>query len=191
MIRKLITKVLKPLKESKTLQISLALLFIVVAVIVTVTFDLAEVKAFIQQNRSQAILISIIVYFLLGFTLIPASPLTLFIALLMGPVLSVITATVGNTLAAILEYHIGKTVGDVFDVEERRHKLPFGLGKLPINSPYFLMAGRALPLGKRGLSLVAGAYHVPIVVYLWTTVLMYIIEAVLIAYGITSLIRLF
>lgn len=190
MIRDSFTHILKTLRHNKAIQIGLVFLFIAVGVLIMVSFDMPDAKAFIRAHRGQAILISIVIYFLLGFTFIPASPLTLFLAVFMGPWETVLVATIGNTLAALLEYQIGSTVGDIFDFEAKMNKLPLGLGDLPITSPYLLMAGRLLPLGKRGFSIVCGAYQVPLGKYLWTSVLMYFINASFIAFTGAGLLKL-
>ncbi|MBW6467421.1 MAG: VTT domain-containing protein [Brevefilum sp.] len=191
MIRDSFTHILNTLRHNKAVQIGFILLFLAAGVLIMVNFDLPDAKAFIRAHRGQAVLISIVIYFLMGFTFIPASPLTLFLAVFMGPWETVLVATIGNTLAALLEYQIGSTVGDIFNFEAKMQNLPLGLGKLPITSPYLLMAGRLLPLGKRGFSIVCGAYQVPYGKYLWTTVLMYIINAAFIAFTGAGLLRLF
>jgi uncharacterized membrane protein YdjX (TVP38/TMEM64 family) len=191
MIRDSFTNILKTLRHNKAIQIGLVLLFLAVGILLMISFDLPDAKAFIRAHRGQAALISVLIYFLLGFTFIPASPLTLFLAVFMGFWETVLVATIGNTLAALLEYQIGSTVGDIFDFEAKMEKLPLGLGDLPITSPYLLMSGRLLPVGKRGFSIVCGAYQVPLGKYLWTTVLMYIINASFIAFTGTGLLRLF
>ena len=191
MLRDSFTHILKTLWHNKAIQIGLVLLFLAVAVFIMVNFDLLDAQNYIRANRGQAALISIVIYFLLGFTFIPASPLTLFLAVFLGPWETVLVATIGNTLAALLEYQIGRTAGDIFNFESKMQKLPMGLGDLPISSPYLLLAGRLLPLGKRGFSIVCGAYQVPYGKYLWTTVLMYFINAAFIAFTGAGLLRLF
>jgi uncharacterized membrane protein YdjX (TVP38/TMEM64 family) len=190
MIKEFVTNILKTLRHNKVIQITLMVLIIAATVLLMVSFNLPDAKAFIRAHRGQAALISIGVYFLLGFTFIPASPLTLFLAVLMGPFEAVLIATVGNTLAALVEYQIGATVGDIFEFESHMENLPFRLGELPITSPLLLMAGRLLPLGKRGFSIVCGAYQVPIGRYLWTSVVMYIVNASFLAFGGAGLARL-
>lgn len=191
MLNERVVKTLKSIKDNRTIQIVLLVLVAAAAVFLILNLDLPAAQAFIRANRRQATLIGIGIYFLLGFTFIPASPLTLFLAYLLGPLHAVLIAVVGNSLAALLEYQIGQTVGDVFNFEEKKSRLPLGLGKLPITSPLLLMAGRLLPIGKRGFSIVCGAYHVPILRYAWTTVVMYIINASFIAYVGTGLLTLF
>jgi uncharacterized membrane protein YdjX (TVP38/TMEM64 family) len=190
MIKDSIANILNTLRQNKVLQIALILIILAAGLLIMLSFDFQEAKTFLRANRSQAALISVGIYFLLGFTFIPASPLTLFLAVFMGPIETVVIATVGNTLAALLEYQIGTKVGDVFNFEAHMDNLPFRLGELPITSPLLLMSGRLLPLGKRGFSIVCGAYQVPMGRYLWTTVLMYIINASILAFTGTGLLRL-
>lgn len=190
MIKDSVPNILKTLRHNKAIQITLIVLVLAAGILFMVSFNLPDAKAFIRAHRSQAALISVGIYFLLGFTFIPASPLTLFLAVFMGPFETVLVATVGNTLAALLEYQIGATVGDIFNFEARMHHLPFSLGELPISSPYLLLAGRLLPLGKRGFSIVCGAYQVSIGKYLWTTILMYIVNASVLAFSGVGLLKL-
>lgn len=161
------------------------------AILLTLHLDLTKAKIFIQQNRKQAIPISIGVYFLMGFTPLPASPLTMFLALMLGPLPAVLIASTGNTLAALVEYRIGASMANVVDFEAKKAVLPFGLGKLPITSPLLLMAGRLLPVGKRGFSILCGAYSVPIKRYLSTSIFMYIVDALIVAYIAVGMVRLF
>lgn len=190
MIKDSVSHILKTLRHNKAIQIGLVIVFLAVGILVMVNFNLPDAKAFLRAHRGQAFLIGIGIYFLLGFTFIPASPLTLFLAVFMGPWETIVIASVGNTLAAVVEYQIGLTVGDVFGFESHMHKLPFGLADLPITSPLLLMTGRLLPLGKRGFSIVCGAYQVPLGKYLWTSVLMYIFNASVIAYTGAGLLKL-
>jgi membrane protein DedA with SNARE-associated domain len=89
----------------------------------------------------------------------------------------------GNTLSALVGYKVGQTLGDIFDFNEKKKNLSFNLGKLPIDSPYILLFGRLIPGGVRGLSYVAGAYQVPMKLYLPTTLTMVLLSAFFIAFG--------
>jgi len=191
MLMESITNILKTLRYNKAIQIALILLIIIFFVFTIVSFDLAEAKDFIRANRRQAAFISIGIYFLLSFSLIPTSPLTLFLAVFMGPIETVAVAATGNILAALLGYQIGATVGDIFDFEAHMEDLPFNLGELPISSPLLLMSGRLLPLGRGGFSMVCGAYQVIFGKYLWTSILMFIVNASVLAFTGASLLRLF
>ena len=172
-------------------RIVLILLIIAAAVFVSLNFTFADIQVFIQENPRLTIVISLLIYVSFGLTFLPSIPLTLFIAVLIGPLQAAIVATVGNTLAALLEYQVGKTIGDVVNFEGIKSKLPLGLGKLPIDSPYFLLAARSIPAGTRGFSLVCGAYQVPFLSYTWTTFTMYFISSLILSYGSLGLIRFF
>jgi uncharacterized membrane protein YdjX (TVP38/TMEM64 family) len=165
-------------------------IILVIAIWGSLRFDFEEIKPIIRQNQSQAIVISLVIYVLFGFTFLPSVPLTLFIAVLIGPFQAAVVAAIGNTIAALFEYHIGKTVGDVVSFEEVRKKLPFGLHKLPVDSPLFLLGARSIPAGSRAFSVVCGAYQVPMPTYLWTTSVMYFVTSVFLAYGGSKLIEL-
>lgn len=170
-------------------RIVLIVVIISAAIFVSLHYTMADVKDYIENNPRQAILISLLVYISFGLTFLPSIPLTLFIAVLIGPLQAAIVATVGNTIAALLEYQVGKTIGDVFHFEKLKSKLPFGLGKLPIDSPYFLLAARSIPAGTRGFSVVCGAYQVPLLSYTWTTFTMYFISSLVLAFGSVGLIQ--
>lgn len=166
-------------------------LIIGVAIIISLNYSMADIQRYIKQYPSRTILISLGVYVSFGLTFLPSIPLTLFIAVLIGPIQAIIVATVGNTIAALLEYQVGKTIGDVFDFEKIKSKLPFGLAKMPIKSPYFLLAARTIPAGTRGFSVVCGAYHVPLLSYTWTTFTMYLISSVILVYGSVIVLNFF
>jgi uncharacterized membrane protein YdjX (TVP38/TMEM64 family) len=180
----------KLINKHNAIRLGLMMLIIGFAIMVGINYNMADVKAYIEDYPSQTILISLIIYISFGLTFLPSIPLTLFIAVLIGPLQAAIVATIGNTIAALLEYQVGKTIGDVVDFEENKAKLPLGLGKLPIDSPYFLLAARSIPAGNRGFSVVCGAYQVPMVSYLWTTTTMYFLSSLFLAYGGTELIKL-
>lgn len=166
------------------------LLILVIAIWGSFKFDFEEIKPFIRQNQGQAILISLVIYVLFGFTFLPSVPLTLFTAVLIGPFQAAVVAALGNTIAALFEYQIGKTVGDVVAFEEIKKKLPFGINKLPVDSPLFLLGARSIPAGSRAFSVVCGAYQVPMPTYLWTTSVMYFVTSAFLAYGGSKLISI-
>lgn len=161
------------------------------AIFISFNYSMADIQAYIEQFPSRTILISLGIYISFGLTFLPSIPLTLFIAVLIGPIQAIVVATVGNTIAALLEYQVGKTIGDVFNFERLKAKLPFGLGKLPIKSPFFLLAARTIPAGTRGFSVVCGAYHVPLLSYTWTTFTMYLISSIVLVYGSFEILRFF
>jgi uncharacterized membrane protein YdjX (TVP38/TMEM64 family) len=147
-------------------------------------FDLTRIKAFISQAGAWGIVISIIFYALLGMTLIPSEPFTLFIGALFGPVYATIIAGIGNTLSAMVEYYVGTHIGSATDFMEKKHKLPFGLGNLKVESPLFLIGGRMIPgYGPKVVSILAGVYKVPILRYIWTTAVPIFIGSAIFAFG--------
>jgi uncharacterized membrane protein YdjX (TVP38/TMEM64 family) len=169
--------------------IGIAIIF-VIAIWASFQLDLDQVKLFIQQNKSQAILISLLIYILFGFTFLPSIPITIFSAVLIGPFQAAVVAALGNIIAALFEYQIGRTVGDVVAFQKIKKKLPLGLDKMPIKSPLFQLGVRSIPAGARAFSMVCGAYQVPMSTYLWTTSITYFASSVLLAYGGMNLIHL-
>ena len=164
-----------------------SLVFSVLLVIVVAVFfalDLNKIEAFIARLGVWGILVSILVYALLGLTLIPSEPLTILTGAIFGPLIATLVAGVGNTLSALVEYYLGRKIGQAANFMEQKHKLPFGLGKLPIDSPLFLIAARSIPgYGPKAVSLISGVYHVPILLYLWTSAIPTFIGAAIFAFG--------
>ncbi|HVP20584.1 MAG TPA: VTT domain-containing protein [Anaerolineaceae bacterium] len=168
-------------------------LVLVAAFIFALHFNVSQLKDFLQKYEQFGVAIVLLVYAILGVTPIPSEPVTLLVLAWKGPVAAILLATVGNTLAAIVEFHIGSGVDDLTDFEKKKEKLPFHLGKLPINSPAFLILARMLPgFGSKFVSIVSGVYKVPLSTYLWTTVVSNLIGEtifVLSSYGLIGLLR--
>lgn len=180
---------LKLFKNKKT-QISIMVGVLIIALIVTISFRFEDFQGYATENIPLTLVASLLIYILLGLTFIPSSAITLFLALLIGPFQAALFATLGNTLSALVGYKVGQTLGDILNFEEKKKNLPFNLGKLPIDSPYILLFGRLIPGGVRGLSYVAGAYQVPMKLYLPTTLTMALLSAFFIAFGGETLISL-
>jgi uncharacterized membrane protein YdjX (TVP38/TMEM64 family) len=168
-------------------------LVLILAVLVSVFFikqDLSSFFGVIRAHRLSGIGISLLVYALLGATPVPSEPLTLFLTAVYGPVEAVLIATTGNTFAALLEFLIGDNLGDLAGFENRKQHLPFGLSKLPINSPAFLLLGRMLPgFGSKFVSLAGGMYKVPLFTFTWTAVVSNLLGAALIAFSAFGLLN--
>lgn len=175
----------------KMIKIVPLIFLLILAIIFAINFDFPEIKAYIQQHQEHGLILSICIYFLMAFTFIPSSPLTMFLSVLNGPVLSITASTIGNVLAALVQYRIGDTIIDVENFNEKRGKLPSFLRNLPLSSPIFLIAGRMFPGGTRGLSAVCGIHRVPFSTFLWTTFVAFLISAAFIAFGGAELIKLF
>jgi uncharacterized membrane protein YdjX (TVP38/TMEM64 family) len=177
--------------RGRILRICVILLFIAGIGYVASHYNFSAIKTFIQQYEQYIILISLALYAVLGATPIPSEPLTVFIASFEGPLLALILATFGNTLAALVEFYIGGSIGELSDFEKRKKQLPFHMGDLPIDSPILLLLGRMLPgFGPKFISIICGVYKVPLFTYLWTTVVSNLLGAAIIAYGGYSLINL-
>lgn len=148
------------------------------------TQDMNKIKAFISQAGAWGVILSILIYALLGFTLIPSEPLTLFIGALFGPWLATLIAGTGNTLSAFIEYFLGTHIGSATNFIEKKDKLPFGLGKLKVESPAFLVGARMIPgYGPKVISMMAGMYRVPLLRYLWTTMIPIFLGSAIFAFG--------
>jgi uncharacterized membrane protein YdjX (TVP38/TMEM64 family) len=176
--------------KNKKFKISIMVGVLLIGLIISISFNFEDFQKYVTENVSITLVISLLIYTMLGLTFIPTSPITLFLALLIGPLHAALLATLGNTLSALVEYKVGETLGDIINFEERKNNLPLNLGKLPIHSPYVLLFGRLIPGGVRGLSYVAGAYQVPMKLYLPTTISMALLSAFFIAFGGDKLISL-
>jgi uncharacterized membrane protein YdjX (TVP38/TMEM64 family) len=149
-----------------------------------VTRDMPAVHSFIRDRGPIGLLVSIPVYTSLGATVIPSEPLTLLVAGLYGPLVAAVIASIGNLGAAMLEYYLGTRLGSAAGYLERKQRLPFGLHRLPVNSPIFLIFGRMLPgYGAKLIGLLSGACRVPFGLYLWTSAIQTILGAATFAYG--------
>lgn len=135
--------------------------------------------------------ISILIYAALGATPVPSEPITLLITTVFGPGIAILVAAVGNLLAAIVEYLIGGQVGELSNFESKKSRLPFGLGKARIDSPWFLICARMLPgYGPKFVAIAAGMYNVPLWRYCWTTAISTAIGAVTVAFTSFGLIQI-
>ncbi len=183
-------------KSNKERSQSISILIFSVALMaflaVIITQDMSYIRSFIAKAGRWGVIISILIYALLGLTLIPSEPLTLFIGALFGPFLAMLIAGTGNTLSALVEYYLGMHVGTATNFIEKKEKLPWGLGKLKVSSPLFLVGARMVPgVGPKVVSFTAGIYHVPFLRYLWTSALSVFLGAALFAFGGSGLGSLF
>ena len=166
-------------------------IFLIFAIFFSFNFNVAKMSDFLQKNENTGYFVCVIVYILLGVTLIPSEPVTLIILAWKGPLIAVLLAVIGNTLAAFAELLIGGSIGDISNFEQKKEKLPFHLGKLPMNSPIFLFLARMLPgFGTKFVSLASGVFHVPLFTYLWTTLAANFVGAIFVVFGGYGLINL-
>ena len=198
-IHKVIDTILqKPMQNSSENNKSQTILFfvftilIVAGIIYFVPRNLTQIEAYIATNGLWGMLVAVLLYGLLGLTLIPSEPLTILIGALFGPLTATLIAGIGNTLAAVIEYHLGSRVNKLTNFVEKKEKLPLGLGKLPVSSPGFLIFARMIPgYGPKAVSVLAGVYHVPMVLYIWTSAIPTFAGAAIFAFGGSGLVNLF
>lgn len=151
-----------------------------------------DVDSVIRSSGMAGPIVAIILFCIFALTPIPAEPLTLFCVFFFGPILGSCITWLGGTLAALIEYRFGLHMRKIANIENAIKKLPFGLGKMPVSSPYFLIFGRLIPgYGGKIISLVAGIHHVPLRRYLWTTALTTLIGSVILAFGGYHVLNLF
>jgi uncharacterized membrane protein YdjX (TVP38/TMEM64 family) len=146
--------------------------------------ELPEIKKLIVDSGSYAILVSTIIFGLLGATPIPSEPFTILLSTLYGPFCAMVSTSIGNLLSALVEYFISNRIGNAANFEAWRQKLPFGLGKFPVDSPVFLVGARVIPgYGSKFVSLISGFYRVPLLRYIWTTFIATLLGAAITAYS--------
>lgn len=167
-------------------------LFIVVAFIFARYFNTTAFKGFLDQHEKLGLIACLGAYVLLGVTVIPSDPITLLVITWKGPFVAILLAAVGNTLSSFVEFYIGRSIGDLADFEKQKEKLPFHLGRLPVNSPVFLIFARMLTsYGSKFVSISAGVYQIPLSTYLWTSLVTNLMGAVVSVLGGYGLLKLF
>lgn len=165
--------------------ITLALLFFIAK-------NVRDVEMIIRNAGVWGPIVAIILFCIFALTPIPAEPLTLFCLFFYGPFLGSTITWIGGTSAALVEYNFGLHMRKLAKIEKTIKKLPFGLNKMPIDSPYFLIFGRLIPgYGSKIISLVAGMHHVPVKRYIWTTALTNLIGSLVLAFGGYHILRFF
>jgi len=169
-------------KNSKLGTILAFLLFIVVV------YFLAKHSGFVTEilhaSGAWAPIVAILIYPALAPTPITTDPVTIIMGVTYGPLIGAGIALVGNTLAALVEYYLGHRISKSANFEKSKEKMPFGLGRLPVNSVPFLIFGRMIPgYGGKIISILAGAYKVPIKRYIWTTLVTNLLGSIILAYG--------
>ncbi len=171
-------------QNNKSLIGLLVMLVILFVVVIFFSKELQVLSDFIRRLGWLGWLVSILIFGLFGATPIPSEPFTVFITTIYGPVFAAIITSFGNLLSAMVEYYVGDKLSIVADFTKMREQLPFGLNKVPVESPVFLIAARMLPsYGPKLISIISGIYKVPILRYLWTTAIATTIGAIAVAFG--------
>lgn len=77
------------------------------------------------------------------------------------------------------------------DFEKKKANLPFHLGRLPVDSPAFMILTRVLPgFGSKFIGIAGGLYKVSLWKYLWTSVVANALGAAVVVLAGTGLIAL-
>ena len=172
--------------------ILIAVLSFGVPIVLIVLFakDLKNIEQHIPKAGIAGPLFSILLMGILSATPIPTDPIVILNGAIFGPWIGVLVSWMGNNLAAVIEYFIGRGLGQITDFEKIKKKLPFGLSRFPADSVWFLLLGRLIPqFGGKIVSLTGGFYHVPFLRYLWTAALSNLFGSVLLAVGGYSLLH--
>lgn len=183
---------LKQWDKKKWLQALLILFFLLFSVLLILRLDMNALQAFIVKHQSISTFLFLLSYTVLGVTPIPSEPITYLALTLNGALPTILLVTVGNTLAATLEYFIAGNLGNLADFEQHKEKLPSRLKSLPIDSPIFLLTARAVPgLGPKFVSTMSGIYNIPLSRYLWTALVSNLIGGIFIVLTMSGILTLF
>jgi len=151
-----------------------------------------ELTEFITAIGVVGPLVSIFLHTALGASPIPTETLTAINGIVFGPCAGTFFSWIGYMLASFVEYYIGMRIGDMSDFEEKLDQMPFGLGRLPADSPWFLILGRIVPFGgAKVVGVVGGVYRVSLWRFTWTAALTTAIGAAVFAFGGCGLKELF
>lgn len=177
-------------KRQEKLWIAVSIALIIV-IFYFVSKNIKDIDTLIRNAGVLGPLVALLAYIVLAPTPVSTDPLTVFTGVLFGPVLGILVGWMGNNLGALTEYFVGHRLAKSERFAFIKEKLPFGLNKLPVGSPYVLIFGRAIPgYGGKVINFMAGVYDVPVRTFLWTTILINIIGATLLSFGGYSLLRL-
>ena len=180
----------KPVPQSsKTFSIIMLALITVVGIALLIWFDMDDITAFIEANPTWVVGISLFVFAILGFTIIPSTPISIVLAVVMGPWQAVLWGMVGMTLASLIEYFVARQFCDVFDLENWRQKLPKFWRELPLDSVVTLIFGRFLP-GPKVIALGAATLRVPMFKYIWTSLVSNLLGNVIVVLAFSGILKL-
>ena len=154
------------------------------AVLYLVAKNIHDAEVIISRAGIAGPAVAIFLYALFAPTPVSTDPLTLVCGAMYGPFYGSAIAWIGNNVAALVEYFLGTRISKNTDFDKEKKKLPFGLGKLPINSVPVLTLGRMIPFyGSKIISIMAGMYGVPVKRYVWTSALVNLTGAIMLSYG--------
>jgi len=154
------------------------------AVLYLLARDVSLIPDLLKKSGSLAPIVAVLLYPLLALSPVTTDPITVILSVTYGPLIGAAIAWLGNLLAMMVEYYFGLHLSKTVDFEKEKAKLPFGLAKFPVDSPGFLILGRAIPgYGSKIISILAAGYKVPIKRYLWTSALTSLLGSIILSYG--------
>jgi uncharacterized membrane protein YdjX (TVP38/TMEM64 family) len=173
------------MKHKKKVQIgSFISLIVTIFLVIFISRNLQNVEIIIKQVGIFGPIFVVILYGLLSVTPIATDSLTLICGAIYGPFGGAMIGWMGNNLAALIEYLVGRQVGSLTEFHKQKQKLPWGLSKFPTSSIWFLTLGRLIPgYGGKLVSFAGGLDDVPIGKYIWTTVIMNLIGSIILAFA--------
>lgn len=181
-----------PLYKVRNILLTLITFLLPIFLIILFAKDIKNIEDYIPTTGIAGPLFSILLMGILSATPIPTDPIVILNGAIFGPFVGIIVSWIGNNLAAVIEYFIGRAIGAMSDFEKQKKKLPFGLNRFPADSPWFLICGRFIPsFGGKLVSLTGGVYRVNFFRYLWTATVSNLIGSVFFSYGGHSLLYLF
>lgn len=180
------------LKTIRNVAIAIATFGLPIVLIIIFRNDIKYIEKLIPSTGLLGPFISIFLMGILSITPIPTDPIVILNGAIFGPWIGILVSWMGNNFASVIEYFLGKGLGEIANFENIKKKLPLGLSRFPADSVWFLLFGRFIPqFGGKIVSLTGGFYRVPIVRYLWTAFLSNLFGSILLAYGGYSLLHTF
>lgn len=172
------------LKKIRNTLLAVITFSVPIVLIIYFAKDLRNFEHYIPTTGILAPLVSILIMGLLSATPIPTDPIVILNGAIFGPFVGILVSWMGNNIASLVEYYIGRGLGKISDFDKQKNNLPFGLGKFPADSPWFLFFGRFIPqFGGKLVSVIGGLNNVNLTTYIWTAFLSNLIGSVLLAYG--------
>lgn len=182
----------KNFKTARNIFIAFLTFGLPIALIIIFRNDIKYIEKLIPSTGLVGPLVSILLMGILSATPIPTDPIVILNGAIFGPWIGILVSWMGNNLATVIEYYIGKGLGQIVDFEKIKRELPLGLSRFPADSVWFLFFGRFVPqIGGKIVSLAGGFYRVPLKRYLWTAFLSNLLGSILLAYGGYSLLQAF
>lgn len=179
-----------PEKDNKNINAIISLVFTALAIFLLIKY-FKDIEPIILKSGVWAPLVSILLFTVLAITPISTDPITIIVGTIYGPIIGTLISWIGNTSAAFVEYYFGNKLNEFTNIGKIKDNLPFGLNKLPVSSPVFLIFGRMIPIyGGKIISIIAGIYKVPKKTYFYTTVITTFLGSLLLSLGGFHLIRL-